>query len=166
MNYNISFTSNLYYGDIAGNKKRWANIAQTFHENTKYNRYEQKLGSSYDVHIYHDDKNRLTIQASNDADSFEPRECVLTPEGEANLLKLSDYKIAEKMKDLLDLIIYRDKTIKERDAILDYYADRFDIIIEESVINKMKAEVQNKIDSEITARTYSDKVFKDAEFKM
>ena len=166
MHNNISFTSNLYYGDIAGNKKRWANIAQAFHENTKYNRYEQKLGSSYDVHIYHDDKNRLTIQASNDADSFEPRECVLTPEGEANLLKLSDYKIAEKMKDLLDLIIYRDKTIKERDAILDYYADRFDIIIEESVINKMKAEVQNKIDSEITARTYSDKVFKDAEFKM
>ena len=166
MHNNISFTSNLYYGDIAGNKKRWANIAENFHESTKYNRYEQKLGSTYEVQVFHDENNRLRISASNEADSFEPRECVLTPEGEANLLKLSDLKIAEKMKDLLDLVIFRDKTIKERDAILDYYADRFDIIIEESVINKMKAEVQNKVDSEITARTYSDKVFKDADFFM
>lgn len=166
MNYNINFTSNLYYGDIAGNKKRWANIAQTFHENTKYNRYEQKLGSSYDVHIYHDENNRLTIQASNDADSFEPRECVLSKDGEKILLALSDYKISEKLEKLLEMVIDRDKTIKERDAILDYYADRFDIIIEESVINKMKAEVQDKIDSNILAQTYTDKVFKDAQFKM
>ena len=166
MNYNITFTSNLYYGDIAGNKKRWANIAQTFHENTKHNRYEQKLGSCYDVHIYHDEKNRLRIQASNAADSFAPRECVLTKEGEKNLLTLSDNKISEKLEKLLEMVIDRDKTIKERDAILDYYADRFDIIIEESVINKMKTEVQDKIDSEILAQTHTDKVFKDAEFNM
>ena len=166
MNYNINFTSNLYYGDIAGNKKRWANIAQTFQENTKHNRYEQKLGSSYDVHIYHDENNRLTIQASNEADSFEPRECVLSKEGEKNLLALSDNKISEKLEKLLDIVIDRDKTIKERDAILDYYPDRFDVIIEESVINKMKAEVKDKIDTEIIAQTYTDKVFKDAEFKM
>ena len=116
---NISFTSNLYYGDIAGSKKRWANIAQTFHDNTRYNRYEQRLGSCYDVHIYHDEKNRLTIQASNAADSFEPRECILTKDGEKNLLNLSDNKIAEKIEKLLDLVINRDKTIKERDAILE-----------------------------------------------
>ena len=163
---NISFTSNLYYGDIAGSKKRWANIAQTFHDNTRYNRYEQRLGSCYDVHIYHDEKNRLTIQASNAADSFEPRECILTKDGEKNLLNLSDNKIAEKIEKLLDLVINRDKTIKERDAILDYYADRFDVIIEESVINKMKSEVQDKIDSEILAQTYTDNVFKDAQFNM
>lgn len=166
MNNNINFTSNLYYSDIAGNKKRWVNIAQTFHENTKYNRYEQKLGSCYDVHIYHDEKHRLRIQASNGADTFIPRECILTKDGEANLLKLPDSKISEKLEKLLDIVIFRDKAIKERDAILDYYQDKFDIIIEDSVINKMKAEVQDKIDSDIVAKTYTDSVFKDAEFNM
>ena len=61
----------------------------------------------------------------------------------------------------------------ERIAIINKHLEKgveipcFDgVIIEESVINKMKAEVQNKVDSEITARTYSDKVFKDADFFM
>ncbi len=165
-NTNINFTSRLYYGDIKGNKKRWGNIAESFNENTKYNRYEQRLNSCYEFHIYHDEKDRLTIQATNAADKFVPRECVLSSEGEKNLLKLPDFKIVEKLEKLLDIVIYRDKTIKERDAILDYYEDKFDIIIEESVINKMKAEVQNKVDSNILAQTYTDNVFKDAEFHM
>ena len=163
---NISFTSNLYYGDFAGNKNRWANIAESFHQNTKYNKYERRIGSSYEFQVYHDDKNRLRISATNEADKFEPRECVLTPEGETNLLNLPDNKIVEKLEKLLDIVIFRDKTIKERDAILDYYEERFDVIIEDKVINKMKSEVKDKIDSEIVARTYTDHIFRDADFNM
>ena len=106
-NTNINFTSRLYYGDIKGNKKRWGNIAESFNENTKYNRYEQRLNSCYEFHIYHDEKDRLTIQATNAADKFVPRECVLSSEGEKNLLKLPDFKIVEK----LELRDFRSRTL-------------------------------------------------------
>ncbi len=144
-NINPNFRAKMLLTGNLKKSSRWQGIAKKFEEQTvKSPKYEMEVFAN---------KNGKLETATNRGllDDLTPRRFTLTQEGFSKLIKLSDDKIVEKFKKLLDVIKKQDK---HQDTAVDTVFDMqdklgitLDTFTMDSIVDSMAKKVKTQINS-------------------
>ena len=156
-NTNVNFRAKM---QLAGKLKKdphWKSIAKKFEAQTaKSPEYEMEICIN---------KNGELITASNrgDFDSLNPRYFTITSEGVSKLMKLSDDKIVQKFKKLLNLIKKQDK---HEDTAIDKIFNmgkKYGLELDNRTIDSIESALREEVKTQINSTISKDSVLSHTE---
>ena len=156
-NANVNFRAKML---LAGKLKKdlhWKSIAKKFEAQTaKFPEYEME--------VYMKEPGKLVTGTNRgDFDTLNPRYFTLTSEGFSKLMKLSDDKIVQKFKKLLNLVKKQDK---HEDTAINKIFDmgkKLGIELDSKTIDGMEFAMRKKVKTQINSAISKDSVLSHSE---
>lgn len=156
-NTNPNFRAKMLLTGNLKKSSRWQGIAKKFEEQTA------KL-PKYEMEVFANKNGKLETATDRGLlDDLTPRRFTFTQEGFSKLMKLSDEKIAQKFKKLLNVIKKQDKHEDTAvDKILNM-GEKLGIELDDGVVDSLEQVMREKVKSQINSTISKDSVLSHCE---
>ena len=157
-NNNINFTAKMYV-DKSVQNPRFKQLASVVTEQTK-------SSPNYEIRMFQEgDKFEVYIDRGN-ADDLSTRSFLLTEAGSNALSKLSDNKIVQELKKMLNLVKTNDRVYDNLYDDVSKFETKYGVELSQGTYENITDEVYEVTRDKVASKIWDDSVLADAQVSM